>query len=222
MHCTITFDPVVHAKMMIHAARYPRSITNGILLGKVEGNKLVISDVAPVCHSIPTKPLLDMALRLTEAYYVSNDSSYEIVGWYTAPEKQVDDGPGPVALKIIDSIAAVGGAKNPEPVLVTITNSSIESFYNEEKKSDSGQMGFTVCGKDKETKSWTKQYDSENIYVSEGSWASSNKAAVEISLDDSLDFYDFEDHLSGGIDNLKESDWLRNGSIVKSVAKLLV
>ncbi len=224
MHDTITFSPCSHAKMMTHAARHPRNTVNGILLGKYEANKLVITDVTPVCHSIPTKPLLDMALRLSEAYCVSNESNCEIVGWYTAPEKNVDDGPGPVALKIVSSMAAVGGggkSASEEPVLVTITNSRLESFYDEDQTSESDQMGFIVSGKDNATNHWSKQYEAKNILISEGSWKSSNGAAVEISLDDSLEFNDFEDHLSGDIDTVKGRDWLKNESIVKSVSKLL-
>lgn len=231
MYDNITFTPIAQAKMMTHAARHSRTIVNGILIGKFEADKVLISDIAPVCHSIPTKPLLDMALRLTEAYCVSDDgdsNQYEIVGWYTAPEKQVDNGPGPVALKIIRSMAATvgGGAStndsNKEPVLVTITNSCLEKFYNSDKTSNSDQMGFLVHGKDDETNHWTKQYEEGNITMSkEASWKSSNDVAVEVSLNDGLEFYDFEDHVSGGMENVKDRDWLRNGNIAKTVSKLL-
>ena len=219
---------------MTHAARHSRTIVNGILIGKFEADKVFISDIAPVCHSIPTKPLLDMALRLTEAYCVSDDGEsdqYEIVGWYTAPEKHIDNGPGPVALKIISSMAATvggGGGSNSttdskkEPVLVTITNTCLENFYNNDKTSNSDQMGFLVHGKDEETNHWTKQYEEGNITMSkEASWKSSNIVAVQVSLEDGLEFYDFEDHVSGGMEDVKDRDWLRNGSISKSVYKLL-
>ncbi len=212
-------SPVVHTKMMVHAFRNPHNVVHGILIGKytTDGTALTISDVLPVCHSHPTKPLLDISLRLADAYCVSNEDSEGIVGWYTAPEKQVDELPGPVALKIVSSIA---NNSEKEPVLISITNSSIETFLEEEKSSDTDQMGFYVYREDEE-KHWTVQYEEENIKSLGYSWEASNNAAVQVCLDDQLTIFDFEDHVSGGSGGIKEKDWIRNVNIGKAVSDRL-
>jgi hypothetical protein len=222
MSKTVSISPLVHAKMMTHAVQNPRSVVHGILIGtsSESSSSLTIVDALPVCHSTPTKPLLDMSLRLSEAYCLTNDDKLEIVGWYTAPEKDVDETPGPVALKIISSIAA--NSKVKDPVLVTITNTGMENFLQMEKSSDGDKMGFTVYGKDGKNH-WVDEYEEGSINVSEGSWSSSNDAAVNVCLNDELKIFDFEDHMSGGSDSksIKEKDWLRNGTIRKAVTEIL-
>ena len=223
MSQNVSISPLAHAKMMTHAVRNPRSIVHGILVGKSENeDSLTVSDVLPVCHSTPTKPILDMSLRLAEAYCLSDQENENlvIVGWYTAPENQVDESPGPVALKIISSIAA-NNSEIKEPVLVTITSKGIETFLSDEKSSDADLMGFTICGKD-EKNHWTNQYEEGNIISSSGSsWTSSNEAAVDVCLNDELEFFDFEDHISGGTSESKKKDWLRNEIVGKAVTKIL-
>ena len=61
-------------KMALHATKYGYSTPiHGIVLGKSsnsddDGSSLEVLDVVPVCHEVPTKPIVDMALRLTDAY----------------------------------------------------------------------------------------------------------------------------------------------------------
>jgi len=205
--------------MMVHAIRNPHKVVHGILIGtfKTGGATLTISDVLPVCHSHPTKPILDMSLRLAEAYCVTNEDGEGIVGWYTAPEKQADELPGPVALKIVSSIA--NNTEN-EPVLVSIINKSLENFLEEEKASDLDQMGFYAYGKD-EKNHWTVQYGEESIKSLANSWEASNNTAVQVCLDDEVVITDFEDHVGAGSSGIKEKDWIRNASIGKAVSDKL-
>ncbi len=226
MKQSLSFQPIVHAKMMAHASKNPRSVVHGILLGNFDSNQANVVDVLPVCHSTPTKPILDMSLRLAEAYCISSDekTKIEIIGWYTAPEKDIDDSPGPVALKIISSIAASSESSenDNEHILVCITNKDMEKFFKVKKDSDHEHMGFTVyaCNSDGEGK-WNNQYSEESIKSSIVSWSSSNKAAVQVCLDDDLQFFDFEDHLSSGTDDIKQTDWIKNKSFGDSLNRTL-
>ena len=215
----LSVAPKVHAKMMAHAIRNSHSVVHGILLGKY-GEELIISDVLPVCHSTPTKPILDMSLRLAEAYCLANDDNenLEIIGWYTAPEKQVDESPGPVALKIIRSIAS--NSESKEPVLICITNNDVENFLKIEKPNDIDNIGFSVYGKDGGNH-WNDLYKVESIKSSIGSWSASNQAAVDVSLDDELKLYDFEDHVSSGSAGVKDKDWIRNENIGNTLKQRL-
>lgn len=205
--------------MMAHTIRNSHTVVHGILLGKYDG-QLTVSDVLPVCHSHPTKPILDMSLRLAEAYCLVNGESenLEIIGWYTAPEKEVDESPGPVALKIIRSIASNSGSK--EPILICITNRDVENFLKLEKSSDIDNTGFSVFGNDGGNH-WNDLYKLDSIKSSINSWSASNEAAVHVCLDDDMKCYDFEDHLGSGSGGIKEKDWIRNESIGKIVNQKL-
>ena len=84
-----------------------------------------VLDVVPVCHEVPTKPIVDMALRLVDAHLSSGDggegggeggekSRTRIGGWYTAnacADANGDDDddensmPNPSACRIASSLA---------------------------------------------------------------------------------------------------------------------
>jgi hypothetical protein len=212
----ISIAPLAHAKMMAHAVKNSRTVAHGILLGKFDTNGLTVLDVLPVCHSTPTKPLLDMSLRLAESFCVSNEDekNSEIVGWYSAPELQVQDSPGPVAVKIIRSIAQ--SLESKEPILITISNNEVDSFLKIEKTCDNDNLGFTIYGNDELNKS-NHAYKSENIKTTSGSWKSLNEASVNVCLDDEVEIFDYEDHVSGGVENIKQKDWIRNEQIRKTI-----
>ena len=57
-----------------------------------------------VCHSHPTKPIVDMALQFAEAYCNDSDN-LEIVGWYTANERVGDNQPSPLARTVTQGFA---------------------------------------------------------------------------------------------------------------------
>lgn len=222
MNQSISISPMVHSKMMNHAVRNPRSVVHGILLGKSDANDITAVDVLPVCHSPPTKPLLDMSLRLAEAYCLSNedDNNLEIIGWYTAPEKNVDESPGAAALKIVSSIASTSESNDKHPILICITNKDMENFFKVGNLSDSDRRGFSIYGRD-EGSQWKSEYSIDSIQSSMGSWSSSNQIAVGACLDKELTCFDFENHLDGGTDGCKEIDWIRNVNVNKYVSQRL-
>ena len=76
------------AKILRHAIQYSEGPIHGILIGQFHypknnnaGPMLEVQDCVPICHSSPTKPLLDMAFRLVQTHIDNEPGSLEIVGW---------------------------------------------------------------------------------------------------------------------------------------------
>ena len=78
---TVRISALARAKVLLHAATHPRSQVHGLLVGKFAAGKgggggggggggplLAVADAVPLFHSCPTKPLLDVALRLVDAH----------------------------------------------------------------------------------------------------------------------------------------------------------
>ena len=153
---TVRISALARAKVLLHAATHPRSQVHGLLVGKFAAGKgggggggggggplLAVADAVPLFHSCPTKPLLDVALRLVDAHLgeggkdssSSSSSSPAIVGWYTANERDLAGGgggggggtdgdlPGPVALRVVGNLASAMEGDLPrhaEPVAVLV------------------------------------------------------------------------------------------------------
>lgn len=79
---SLKITDLAHAKILLHAMQYSTSSIHGILIGNYKGSELQIQDSIPVCHSAPTKPILDMAFRMVDSHINNNigDGS-QIVGW---------------------------------------------------------------------------------------------------------------------------------------------
>lgn len=212
MKDSVIVNQVSHSKMVLHAVRRSRTPIHGILLGNFSEGSLTVLDVLPICHSTPTKPIVDMSLRLAEAHCESMEGGIGIVGWYTANQRLGDDAPGPVALKITQSIAA--NVSN-DSILITITGSGLEAKLLQEESINSEQ-GFDVYGSDN-SKNWVKKYPADAVSSANGSWEISK--GICASDAESVPFFDFEDHLDGGVDLTKERDWIRNHDVVKAVQR---
>eukprot|EP00581_Thalassiosira_minuscula_P028557 CAMPEP_0183751980 /NCGR_PEP_ID=MMETSP0739-20130205/2079_1 /TAXON_ID=385413 /ORGANISM="Thalassiosira miniscula, Strain CCMP1093" /LENGTH=215 /DNA_ID=CAMNT_0025988283 /DNA_START=64 /DNA_END=708 /DNA_ORIENTATION=+ len=103
--------------MALHSAKHGFSNPiHGIALGKksnADDSQLEVVDVVPVCHEVPTKPIVDMALRLTDAYLQQKPlEGVKIVGWYTANANALSSGsnneeelPNAPACRICSSMA---------------------------------------------------------------------------------------------------------------------
>ena len=208
---TVNVNQVSHSKMVLHAVRKSRTPIHGILLGHLTNGSLTVMDVLPICHSTPTKPIVDMSLRLAEAHCESVERGMEIVGWYTANQRLGDDAPGPVALKIIQAIATL----SEDAILITLTGSGLEAMLSS-KLSSNGEQGFDVYGS-ADSKNWVKKYPADAVSSSKESW----KITKGICSSDakSVPLFDFEDHLDGGTDLIKESDWIRNIDVVRAVER---
>lgn len=181
------------AKMLLHAIKNPNSQIGGILLGTEDG---VVTDVLPVCHNAPTKPILDWAFRMAEVYGVGS-----VMGWYTSNERLEDSQPNQASLRIMQSIS--GRNVDTEPVLVAIDNVKFGKYLVGQEKSS-----FDVYGRDAR-KHWLRPLSLE--------LEERDEFASKI-LDSQVNLYDFEDHLeSVGKEQLIEKDWLRNEAVAKFI-----
>jgi hypothetical protein len=140
---TISISLSAQVKMALHATKHGLSDNqvHGIVLGRSVKNgsggdgevsvAVSVTDVVPVCHEAPTKPIVDMALRLVDAhlsqsrspssYSSSSEGGARILGWYTANANAEADAsgggglgadetetPNPSACRIASSVAECG------------------------------------------------------------------------------------------------------------------
>jgi len=108
--------------MLMHSAKYRYGPVHGILVGK---SQTEITDVLPVCHSLPTKPFLEVALSLA-----SEHTQESLVGWYTSNDSNLPD---PVCY------SAASAIQSSLVVVLQFENSSnpVFAIYNGSKQSQS-------------------------------------------------------------------------------------
>lgn len=249
----VSISTVAHTKMTLHAAKKHTTQIHGILIGHFTGAEeigsdtgaplLSIHDAIPVCHEAPTKPIVDMALRLTDEYCrFLEGGSKQVVGWYSAPERLSDDKPGQSALRITASIGSrlasqgneekrsSGGPPaippHAEPVLFLVENRALANLLckeKSEKASSPEDVAIKVYGRDVR-KHWLRPISGENLRVSGAvaGWsacAHTARTAFEMYEAGKLPLFDFADHLEGGSDQVQETDWLRNIAITEFARK---
>jgi len=181
-----------------------------------------------------------MALRIANAYAIDSgvkaDESrqQQIVGWYTANERVgKNDEPGQAALKVTSAIKTIrskSGYEYPstfEPVLIVVKSLGLAKILDvsdgldEATENDGSVTGALVCyGKDISTIGF-KPLPSENFSVFGKTWVESTDAAINVALSDCAAFYDFEDHLEGGVDTVKERNWIQNPDVAKILQRKL-
>jgi hypothetical protein len=214
---TILINDIVYAKIMIHATQNSLSCVHGILLGT---SPTQITDALPVSHSTPTKPIIDMALRFAEAYCEDINSQEDtnrtrIIGWYAGNEREGINEPNPVTKKIISGIqhgmntdSENASSDSSQDAILIMINNEFKDFMLKQSGPDGSKKGFDVIvSGDK------KSLDS--VHIEGGDWSNSSCKIVDICHKDSIQIYDFEDHLNGGVGGLKERDWLRNPNVAK-------
>ena len=206
--------------MALHAARHGFSAPlHGIVLGKstpgAEGGIEVV-DAVPVCHEVPTKPVVDMALRLTEAHLQTQKGmeGVRIVGWYTANARAASEEPNAPACRIAASMAE--GAGEEFLLLVVSTKALVDctlpicTVYEKGSsrafahKVDSDRVSSTGPNNGGEILSKALQQLPSSEYESDV--AGGGKKG-------SLAICDFVDHLEDG----GKGDWLGNAAVKEFV-----
>eukprot|EP00584_Thalassiosira_punctigera_P009120 CAMPEP_0172529830 /NCGR_PEP_ID=MMETSP1067-20121228/3800_1 /TAXON_ID=265564 ORGANISM="Thalassiosira punctigera, Strain Tpunct2005C2" /NCGR_SAMPLE_ID=MMETSP1067 /ASSEMBLY_ACC=CAM_ASM_000444 /LENGTH=248 /DNA_ID=CAMNT_0013313955 /DNA_START=26 /DNA_END=772 /DNA_ORIENTATION=+ len=232
----ITVSITAQTKIALHAAKHAFSDPiHGIVLGKTadDGGSLNVVDVVPVCHEVPTKPIVDVALRLTDAYLQLQQqhptgkerrASLEgarIVGWYTANANASsvgdDEGelPNPSACRIVASMAECG-ANNEDGngenfVLLLVSTSRLAECVKE--VDDASSITTPICKvfeKDK-SRAFTQKVDDGRVLNDDVSDVTAGKilseAMQQISeYSDDGGICDFVDHLA----DFGEGDWIEN------------
>ena len=208
---TISISTVAQTKMALHSIKHGFSNPiHGIVLGKAEGSSLNIVDAVPVCHEVPTKPIVDMSLRLTDAYLQQQKPGVKIVGWYTAnanASTNEDELPNGSACKIASSMAECCSDDNEQFVLLLISTSKLVDY------STTKTTICTVYEKDTR-RAFTQKVDDSRVKTDgkEGVVAKAIMQSDDVST--SAEVCDFVDHLNnGGV-----GDWLENGKVNKFCA----
>mmetsp|Transcript_46970 Transcript_46970/g.142242 ORF Transcript_46970/g.142242 Transcript_46970/m.142242 type:complete len:240 (-) Transcript_46970:311-1030(-) len=226
---TVSTSKLALTKMILHALQNPTCQVHGILVGKfTEGPFLTIEDAIPAFHSAPTKPILDMALQISQAHLQgTNNGESRVVGWYTANERWGDDErPGQAALRVIGGIASqldsseLGLPAHAEPVLVLVSNSEMLSA-----DSCGARSAINIFGRDSR-KHWVRRVSDDFMKITEeGNKEESLRTAGNVAIavcsgNEPISVYDFEDHLDGGTDAIRSTDWLINQSAVELISKI--
>ncbi|GIL92174.1 hypothetical protein Vretimale_12189 [Volvox reticuliferus] len=118
-------DQVALLKILAHAAKFPSSSINGVLLGScAEGSNVEIHDVVPLCHSTLTlAPALEIGLAQVESY-THIAGGFKIVGYYQSDARF---GPGdlsPLGRKIADKVFE----HQSDAVVLVLDNKRLEQF----------------------------------------------------------------------------------------------
>lgn len=184
----ISISAIAQWKMALHATSKPHVnvvsghgcgnsnsgqihvVVHGIVLGRrvkssassTSTAALVVTDVVPVCRETPTKPMVDIALRLVEAHLMVQGEETKIIGWYTnnnndtnscsrngggggggsSEEKEDTSMPNASACRILSSMAesnSSDGVEQQDFVLLSLSNSKLDNFimtYNSSDRND--------------------------------------------------------------------------------------
>lgn len=233
---SIQFSKLAYAKMMLHASTHSQTPIHGILLGQITATATInVTDAIPVSHSTPTKPLIDMALRIAQVH-CQDEGGTAIVGWYTANERVGDDTPSPVAWKMVQNLTLHRGdhgngdgdgsaeeetkssPSQTQPILAIVTSESFETMLRKDCSADGSGKGFDVY---RSSEANHAVVPLEDVSVEGGEdWGevSAQVADVCLSSDDAnATLCDFETHLDGGVHALKDHDWFRNAHVAKLI-----
>ncbi|KAI3769129.1 hypothetical protein L6452_00229 [Arctium lappa] len=97
-------DQNAYIKLILHALKHKTSSVNGVLIGRLSGDVVEITESVPLfhCSQIGLLPPLEIALIMIEEYYSAQGLS--IVGYFHANERFDDLELGTVAKNIADHI----------------------------------------------------------------------------------------------------------------------
>ncbi|KAL7521060.1 hypothetical protein ACHAWX_005751 [Stephanocyclus meneghinianus] len=228
---------LAQTKMALHSARHGFSNPiHGILLGQRSASLLEVTDALPVCHEVPTKPIVDMALRFADIYLQQKKESLEIVGWYTANSTVTssfeEEIPNVSACRVVSSMSEQ--MDNTEAiVLVLLSAMGVVSTLDETEKGASFAPLCTVFEKDVKTRTFTQKVDATRVLTNESSKGDASEVIVralkgmskfsseydELSTGGGLTIYDFVDHITDfeKRENLDVKNWIENKAVLEFV-----
>ncbi|XP_031564691.1 ER membrane protein complex subunit 8-like [Actinia tenebrosa] len=100
-----TVSAKAYAKMLLHAAKYPHTSVNGVLLGEevTQESEMFILDAIPLFHQcLGLAPMLEVALTQIDSYCKA--SGQQVVGYFQANEHVNSNSPDGIAYKIGEKI----------------------------------------------------------------------------------------------------------------------
>ena len=216
----ISVSALAETKMALHAAKHGFSNPiHGIVLGKKsDGNDVLeIVDAIPVCHEVPTKPIVDMALRLTYAHLqqqrgsggADDNNNLTIIGWYTSNASTLDDdAPNLSACRVASSMSG-NGEEGDTFILVLVTTSGILAAVSTDSDDSLSPSLCRVFQKDTRTKTFTNEVDSSLI-----SQENETSYIISKAMSKEMPIFDYVDHISNyGSDDWNNMDWITNSAI---------
>jgi hypothetical protein len=216
----IYMSTLAETKMALHSVKHGFSNPiHGIVLGKKSDDDnadlLEIVDVIPVCHEVPTKPIVDMALRLADAHLQqqrgAEKNNLTIIGWYTSnASTSYDETPNLSACRVASSMSSSdNGEEGGNFILVLVTTSGILAAVSKDSSDSSLSPLCRVFQKDVKTKTFSQEVDSALVLQeNETSYIISKAMLKEMPI------YDFAEHISNfGSDEWSKMDWITNSAI---------
>ncbi|KAI3675756.1 hypothetical protein L1987_85349 [Smallanthus sonchifolius] len=195
--CKYVIHQNAYIKLVLHALNHKTSAVNGVLLGRLSGEVVEITESVPLFHTsqIGLLPPLEIALITIEEYYSSQGLS--IVGYFHANERFDDLELGSVARNIGDHIHRYF----PQSAVLLLDNRKLGALRN---KKDAAPI-MQLYTRDS-SKSW-KQVESTGTSRLTTKEPSANIVLLDfISSNKWNEIVDFDDHL----DDISK-DWLNSG-----------
>mmetsp|Transcript_8853 Transcript_8853/g.13709 ORF Transcript_8853/g.13709 Transcript_8853/m.13709 type:complete len:218 (+) Transcript_8853:135-788(+) len=210
----ISVSSLAETKMALHSAKHGFSNPiHGIIVGKSSGTDSVVEiiDAVPVCHEVPTKPIVDMALRLVDAHLQQQgDDDLTIIGWYTSNASTSDDEtPNLSACRIASAMSDCGqGGGGDNFILVMVTTSGLLAAVSKDSDSSLSPL-CRVFQKDAKTKAFSNEVDSSLV-----TQENDTSYIISKALSKEMPIYDFVDHITNyGSEDWNSMDWIKNGAI---------
>jgi len=92
-----------YVKIFLHAAKHPHKQVNGVLLGNLASDVVIIQDVVPLLHHWTSlSPMMEIGLDLARGHAESLNLS--LVGYYQACERIDDTALAPVGERVAEQI----------------------------------------------------------------------------------------------------------------------
>ncbi|XP_076904877.1 ER membrane protein complex subunit 8/9 homolog [Bidens hawaiensis] len=194
--CRYVIDQNAYIKLVLHALNHKTSAVNGLLLGRLPGEVVEITESVLLFHSssqIGLLPSLEIALITIEEYFSSQGLS--IVGYFHANERFDDLELGTLARNIADHVYRYF----PQAALLLLENKKLGALQNKKDMAPVMQL-YTRDS----SKSWKLESNGNTRLTTKE--ASANIVLLDfISLEKWNDVVDFDDHL----DDISK-DWLNS------------
>ncbi|CED84720.1 Uncharacterized conserved protein encoded by sequence overlapping the COX4 gene [Phaffia rhodozyma] len=125
MFNTYQLAHLAYLKIVLHAAKYPSSLVNGVLLGSASGSEVNITDSVPLLHHWTSlSPSMEVGLEMAE--YHASSKGLRIVGFYQGNERLQDGELSTVGVKVANSIKS----RFPQAVVLMIDNEKLNGSEN--------------------------------------------------------------------------------------------
>ena len=166
-------------------------------------------DAIPVCHEVPTRPVVNTSLRLVDIHL--NDGEKKIIGWYTANSNGGDE-PNIPALRVVNSMAE----QSEEQLILVLVSADPEGSLCTVFEGGNGKTFTQRVDASRIKNEDSKVRDLVNRGVKDMSNFSSG-----FGEENGLTIYDYVDHVSNYEKrrDLDERNWIENKVVADFVAK---